>query len=217
MLVTQIPLVDIKNVVLVLLFITAILATIFYRKYKHNFLKYFLPLIWYNVANEFIAPLYSIHISYNNLILFNIYRIVEFTFYFLMYQNLVENKRNKMTIRIFMIIYYISVVVNCFLQDFRSDYFARSFFVGASLIIVSIIIYFSEILNSERIINLNRMLAFWLSIAVFLLYITSIPFKLIMNYNQDSPTIPYIYAGNYAVVFIYYLLINIGLFWSKEE
>ena len=217
MLVTQIPLVDIKNVVLVLLFITAILATIFYRKYKHNFLKYFLPLIWYNVANEFIAPLYSIHISYNNLILFNIYRIVEFTFYFLMYQNLVENKRNKRTIRIFMIIYYISVVVNCFLQDFRSDYFARSFFVGASLIIVSIIIYFSEILNSERIINLNRMLAFWLSIAVFLLYITSIPFKLIMNYNQDSPTIPYIYAGNYAVVFIYYLLINIGLFWSKEE
>ncbi len=217
MLVTQIPLVDIKNVVLVLLFITAILATIFYRKYKHNFLKYFLPLIWYNVANEFIAPLYSIHISYNNLILFNIYRIVEFTFYFLMYQNLVENKRNKKTIRIFMIIYYISVVVNCFLQDFRSDYFARSFFVGASLIIVSIIIYFSEILNSERIINLNRMLAFWLSIAVFLLYITSIPFKLIMNYNQDSPTIPYIYAGNYAVVFIYYLLINIGLFWSKEE
>lgn len=217
MLISQVPLVDIKNVVLVLLFITATLATIFYRKYKHNFLKFFLILIWYNVANEFLAPLYSSTIFYNNSILYNIYRIAEFTFYLLLYQNLVVDKRHKKTIRLFLIIYYISVIVNCFLQDFCTEYFAKSFFFGASLVIVSIIIYFSEILNSERIINLNRMFAFWLSIAVFLLYVTSIPFKLIMNYNQDSPTIPYIYAGNYAVVFIYYLLINIGLFWSKEE
>ena len=217
MLISQIPLVDLKNVVLVLLFITAILATLFYRKYKHNFLKFFLVLIWYNVATEYLAPLYSTYINYNNSILFNIYRIVEFTFYFLLYQNLVVNKKHKKAIRAFLIIYYISLIVSFFLQDFTTEYFARSFFIGASLIIVSIIIYFSEILNSEKILTLNRMYAFWLSTAAFLLYITSIPFKLVMNYNQDSPTIPYIYAGNYAVVFVYYLLINIGLFWSKEE
>lgn len=217
MLISQIPLTDIRNVVLVLLLITAIMAAAFYKKYNNSFLKYFLPLICYNVSNEFLAPYYSTYISYNNVLLFNIYRIVEFTFYFLLYHNLVVNKRHKNTIKLFLIIYYISVIVNCFLQDFCTDYFVRPFFVGSSLIIVSIIIYFAEILNSERIINLNRMFAFWLSIAVFLLYTTSIPFKLIMNYNHDSPTIPYIYAGNYAVVFIYYLLINIGLFWSKEE
>lgn len=217
MLGSQIPLVDIRNAVLVLLLITAVLATIFYRKYRHSALKYFLILIWYNVATEYFAPYYSEYFSYNNVILFNIYRVVEFTFYFILYHNLVVSYKHKLTIRIFLGLYYISFITNYFVEDIVTEYFAKSFFVGASLIILSIIIYFSEILNSEKIININRMFSFWISIAVFLSYVTTIPFKFILNYNQDSPTIPYIYAGNYAVVFIFYLLIIIGLFWSKEE
>lgn len=213
----QIPLEIIKDGVLYFLITTAILATIFYRKYSSTFLKYFLPLIWIELAIELFGPYYSEHINHNNTIIFNIYRLIEFTFYFLLYHHLVTKPQNKKLISIFLVIYCLTVIINCFIEDFRFQYFSNTYFIGASLIIISIVLYFSEILNSEKIIIITRMFSFWISIAVFIYYVTSIPFKVIVNYYQDSSTIPYIYAFNYAVVFIFYLIISIGLFWSKKE
>lgn len=217
MFLSQIPLELFKNGVLYFLIITVILATVFYKKYNSTFLKYFLPLIWFELATELFAPYYSAHFNHNNTIIYNIYRLVEFSFYFLLYRHLVVKPQNRKFIGIFLVIYYLSVFINCFIQNFRLDYFSNTYFVGASLIVISIVLYFSEILNSEKIIIVTRMFSFWISIAVFIYYVTSIPFKVIINYYKYSPTIPYIYAFNYAVVFIFYLIISIGLFWSKKE
>lgn len=213
----QIPIELLRDGVMYFLVITAILATIFYRKYNDTFLKYFVFLIWYNVANEFFARYYSAHIAYNNMVLYNIYRVVEFSFYFLLYQDLVIKQKHKKIIRIFFVLYLLSVVGNCFVDNFFTTYFANTFFVGALFIIISIMLYFSEILNSEKIINVTRLFSFWISIAVFMQYTTTIPFKIMMNYYQNSPTIPYIYASNYLVMFIFYLIISIGLFWTTRE
>lgn len=215
--VLQFTLQDLRSVVLFCIVCTAIAATIFYKKYNTTFLKYFLILIWYNVVNEFVAPLYSDNISYNNVVLYNVYRVVEFSFYLLLYYNLVNNKTLKKIILGFLIFYYISVIVNCFYQNFQYDYFSNTYFVGATLILISIILYFSEILNSEKIVLVNRMFAFWISIAAFLYFVTSIPFKLIINFYEESATIPYIYISNYALGFIFYLILLIGLLWSKEK
>lgn len=197
--------------------IAAVLALIFYYKYKGTFLRYFVILIWYSIANEFLAKYYSENINKNNHILFNIYRVVEFSFYFFLYRNIIETKLYKKIITIFSIIYYVSVLINCFFQDFRYQYFSNTYFIGALFIIISIVFYFSEILNSEKIISFTKTFIFWISIAVFLLYITSIPFKVMTNFYQDLPVIPYIYIANYAVVFIFCLLISVGLIWSKAE
>ena len=217
MLFKEIPIEVIIKGVTIFLVVTAFLATIFYKKYDQTFLKYFLVLIWYDVATELIAPFYSSHISHNNILIFNIYRFVEFSFYFLLYQNLVTNLRVKKIIKVFFGIYLVSVIINLFVQDLIYEYFSNTYYIGASLIIISIILYFSEILNSEKIINITRMFSFWISIAVFMLYITTVPFKAISKYYENSPDIPYIYVVNILVVLIFYLIISIGLLWSKKE
>ena len=217
MLFKEIPIEVIIKGVTIFLVVTAFLATIFYKKYDQTFLKYFLVLIWYDVATELIAPFYSSHISHNNILIFNIYRFVEFSFYFLLYQNLVTNLRVKKIIKVFFGIYLVFVIINLFIQDLVYEYFSNTYYIGASLIIISIILYFSEILNSEKIINITRMFSFWISIAVFMLYITTVPFKAISKYYENSPDIPYIYVVNILVVLIFYLIISIGLLWSKKE
>lgn len=213
----EIPIEVIIKGVTIFLIVTAFLATIFYKKYNQTFLKYFLVLIWYDVATELVGPFYSEHIFHNNILIFNIYRVVEFSFYFLLYINLVTNLKYKKIIRVFFGLYLASVFINLFIQNFVFEYYSNTYFVGASLIVFSIILYFSEILNSEKIIRITRMFSFWISIAVFMLYITTVPFKAISKYYENSPDIPYIYLVNILVVFIFYLIITIGLFWSKKE
>lgn len=208
---------NIRDWVFVAEIITAILALIFYKKYKGTFLRYFLFLIWYSIANEVFAMYYVKNINQNNLVLFNINKILEFSFYLFLYRSFVETKIHKKIISGFIIVYYFSVLINCFFQNFLYEYFSNTYFVGAVFITSSIVMYFSEILNSEKIIYINRTFIFWLSIAVFLLYITSIPFKVIMNYYQDSPSLPIIYLANFAVVFLFCILVVIGLIWSKAE
>lgn len=217
MLFKEIPIEDIIKGVTIFLVVTAFLATIFYKKYNKTFLKYFLVLIWCTVATELLGCYYSVYISHNNIVVYNVYRVIEFSFYLLLFQNLVTKPRQKKIIKIFLGVYLVSVVINLFIQNFILDYFTNTYYIGASLVIISIILYFSEILNSEKIINVTRMFSFWISIAVFMLYITTVPFKAISKYYEDSPNIPYIYVANLLVVFVFYFIITIGLFWSKEE
>ena len=208
---------NIRDWVFIAEIITAILALVFYKKYKSTFLRYFLFVIWYSIANEVFAMYYVKHINENNLVLFNVNKVLEFSFYLFLYRSLVETKIHKKIITAIIGLYYLSVLINCFFQNFLYEYFSNTYFVGAVFIISSIVMYFSEILNSEKIIYINRTFIFWLSIAVFLLYITSIPFKVIMNYYQESSVLPVIYLANFAVVFIFCILISIGLIWSKAE
>ena len=208
---------NIRDWVFIAEIITAILALVFYKKYKGTFLRYFLFIIWYSIVNEVFAMYYAKHINENNLVLFNVNKVLEFSFYLFLYRSLVETKIHKKTITVFIVLYYFSLLINCFFQNFLYEYFSNTYFLGAVFIISSIVMYFSEILNSEKIIYINRTFIFWLSIAVFLLYITSIPFKVMMNYYQESPVLPMVYLANFAVVFLFCILVSIGLVWSKAE
>ena len=61
------------------------------------------------------------------------------------------------------------------------------------------------------------MMVFWISIGLLLFLLPNIPFNVIRNYYKTSPTIPYIYAVNFLLVFIYNLIIISGFIWSSKE
>ena len=69
---------NIRDWVFIAEIITAILALVFYKKYKSTFLRYFLFVIWYSIANEVFAMYYVKHINENNLVLFNVNKVLVF-------------------------------------------------------------------------------------------------------------------------------------------
>lgn len=214
----NIPLADLKDFFTYFQIVTAIAGSMCYYKYKDTYLKYFLFLLWYIVLNDLAAKLYSINISIYNVFFYNIFQIVSFTFYLLLFKNVVKSLKNKKIISILLTFYYTSYLINLlFIDDFFKDYFSNTYVIGAALIITSILIFLYEILKSDIILHINKMMVFWISIGLLLMYLPNIPFNVIRNYYQDSATIPYIYAVNFLLVFVFNIIIISGFIWSSKE
>lgn len=197
--------------------VPAILGSYFYYKYKKSFLKYFLILLWYTVFNDFFGQYYQNHIDNNNSILYNIYQVVQVSFLLILYKNSVFKLSSKKKLSVFLLIYYIAFIINCFFDSFKTNYFVTTYLIGAVFIIIGIILYFLEILNSDKIIYINKILLFWISIALLVYFVPSIPFYVVRKYYINSPTIPYIYYLNFFLIFLLNVFYITGFIWSGKE
>lgn len=215
--ITIIPLHDIKTFLTYFQIVTALVGTFNYYKYKSTFLKYFLYLLWYVVINDFSAKLYSENVSIYNAFLYNIYQFISFSFFFLMYEKAVKSVVNKNVIQVLKIIYYLIFTYYIFYENFVEDYFSTAYMIGGFFVICAVTLFLLEILNSHKIIHINKMLIFWISIALLLSVLPNIPFNVIRKYYYDSATIPYIYTASYLLVFIYNILIISGFIWCSKE
>lgn len=209
---------EFKTAITFLQVMTAIIGTFYYYKYNNSSLKYFLILLWYTVFNDYFAVLYLRYVDdSSNVVLYNVYQIIRFCITFLIYRMAIESRRSKEIITAFILLYLSSVVVNSCYEIFLQDYFVITFIIGAIFIVISISLYFSEILNSNKIIYINKLLLFWISVALLVYFVPSIPFYVVRKYYINSPTIPYIYFLNYFLVFVINLIFIAGFIWSEKE
>lgn len=208
---------DIKYSGLILEIITAIVATIYYPKYKNSFTKYLLPFLWYVAINDIVAGIYSVKVSIYNAPFFNVFQIIFTVYYLSLYKSVVVSLKFKKFISYFILIYLFSFVIATIVDDFFRFHLSLSYITGSILIVTSIILYFSEILNSDKIIRINKMLMFWISIGLLISLLPDIPFDVVRRYYEKSPTIPYIYVVTFLLVITYNLLLISGFIWSEKE
>lgn len=213
----NITVLDIRNCGLIIEIITAVVATIYYSKYKYSPAKYLLLLLWYTAINEVVAGIYSLKVSIYNAPFFNIFQVI-FTIYYLnLYKSVIESLKYKKLISYFVLIYIVSFAIALIVDDFFRFHLSLSYITGSILIVISIILYFSEILNSDKIIKINKMLMFWISIGLLISLLPDIPFDVIRKYYAKSPTIPYIYVVSYLLVISYNFLLISGFIWSEKQ
>lgn len=205
------------NFVLWFQVVAAIIGTIYYYKYKQtNFLKYFIFLLYYMAVNEFAALYYSRNIKIQNSVFFNIAQIFEFSFFLILYQKTLVKSIYKKILVVFLVLYYLSIVFFCVVDNFIEDFFGISYIIGSFFTSIGIIFYLAEILNSDRVFHLFRSLLFWISIGMLMYYVPSIPFWIVRRYFESSSIIPSIFYLNYFLVFLYNLLFIIGFIWSQK-
>jgi hypothetical protein len=207
----------VKEILTYFQLVTAIFATIYFKKYNEGFIKYFLVFLWYTVINDFFGKYYSIYINNNNKIFYNIYQIVQFGFYLTLFYFNIKNKTNKNVILLFLSLYFVSILINCSYENFITSYFQTTYIIGAAFTVIAIIMYFSEILNSDKIIIINKILLFWISTAILIYYLPSIPFMVVQKYYIKSLTLPYINIAKYFLVFVLNVLFISGFIWSKKD
>jgi hypothetical protein len=208
---------ELKYSGLIIQFITAVVATFYYPKYKNSHTKYLLPFLWYVALNDVIGGIYSAYVSKYNVPFYNIYQIVFTVYYLSLFKSVVESLKFKRLISYFILIYLFSFFVATLTDDFFKYHLSLSYITGSLLIVTSILFYFSEILNSDKIIRINKMLMFWISVGLLISLLPDIPFDVIRRYYEKSPTIPYIYAVTFALVITYNLILISGFIWSEKE
>lgn len=179
----------IKELAFYIQYLTFILSLIFCKEYKdYSFYKFFvmylLTIVLFNLLATFIFPL-------DNFELFNIYTFFEFNIFVLIFYNLLEQKKKIRLLKILAIIFNIMYVSSFYLETLKMYTVSIEGFFNSVLIIL----YFAELLNSEKILNYKKILTFWVSVGFLLFYLTSVPFftLLLLNMFDTRAMFPIIY------------------------
>jgi len=214
-------------------FLAAIVGSIYYKKYKHTFLKYFLIILWYTVINEFcsyIITKYNIeYLSFlgvrfletRNVIFtmlqYNIYHLINFSFLFLVYAHFIKKINQKKIIYTLLLVYIFSFFINMLFQNYIYEMQTIPYLVASISIIACIILYFSQILNSDEILDIKNNLLFYISIGYLLYLVGNLPVRVIRNYFYELPNLIYILNISSVLSIIMNFCFIAGFIWSKKQ
>lgn len=209
---------NLKYYLLLFQFITTVIGTFYYYKYNNSSLKLYLYLLWYTCINDSVGLCFQyLFDAPNNFSIYNVYQFIRIITLLLIYDRFVENIKNSIIIKFFMLLYILSIIINLFVENFWNDYFINTFIIGASFITITIFIYLFEVLKSNKILYISESLLFWISFANLIYFVPNIPFYIIRKYYSNSSTIPYIFMVNYFLIFIHYSILILGFTWSKPK
>jgi len=199
--------------------ITAITGSIFYYKYKNTYLKYFLFLLWYIVLNEFLGFYTRVYLEMNNSRIYNIYYIINFTFLLSIYKHFLQKKLFKTCVKIFIIVYWSTCIINAFYENFLEVAQIVPYIIVSSFLIISILLYFVEILQSERILNINKELLFWISIGLLLFHIGYIPYKIVQKFYDSiaSANLENLRSLFFSLILILNICYITGFIWRQPS
>jgi len=173
--------------------IVAIIASFVYNKYKNTFLKYFLIILWFIVFIDLVARFFYLTRGYNYII-YNVYHLINFCFLLILYRTAVKKKIHKKWILFFLVVYIFSFFINLFIQNYTTQIQTTPFIIGAITIIVSIVFYFSEVLNTNQVLHISKSLLFWISTGLLLYFVGKIPIRMVKNHWEE--------VNNYEIILI---------------
>ncbi|OIP46282.1 MAG: hypothetical protein COZ16_00485 [Flavobacteriaceae bacterium CG_4_10_14_3_um_filter_31_253] len=193
----------IKDIGIYFQYISLIMSCLYFKKYeKSTFYKYFI-IYFLNIV--VINTIITIWFKFDNHWLYDIYTFFEFNIFALIYYHLIKEKKK---LRILMIFVFIFNVIY-----FSSFYFSFINSIVIPLVGVFnstfIILYFSELLNSDKILNYTKLFPFWMSVGFLLFYLTSVPFFTLLSLNMFDNRL--MFPIIYYLTIVFHLVINYGL------
>lgn len=187
-------------------FVTFFVALILFKKIKTPFYKYFLMY----VSAIFIVELLASHfIEKNNFYLYNIYTFFEFNLIVLMYYSLTKEKISHTIFKYFLVIFNLIYFLSFILKSIEK----YNVILLAIFISICSIVYLRELLNSNKIINYNSNLFFWITVGILLYYLPTIPLFYLIYVKSFDTSLFYIL---HIFTVITHLCFIFGLLWSRK-
>ncbi len=124
----------------------------------------------------------------SNVILYNIFTILEFCFYFFVLSRIVVNKKMKRFIFFILVLYPFIAVTNIFLNHSVAVFQTKSYSLGCLLIVAFCIYYYYELFQLPFAIDLLREPAFWICSGLLFYFSCSFPLFGFLN-SLKSPSL----------------------------
>ena len=196
---------------------TAIIGTVFYYKYRdEKILKLFIFLIWYVAINELVG----LYLKLNgeiNAIIHNIYNLINFTFFLILYRYYIDNYKHKKIIMFMGIVYVLAFIINGFYENYFTEYQRFPYIIGGLSLVISVILYFIDLLNSEKVLKASKDLLFWISVGLLIYFVGNLPFRIIRNYYSQLADATIILLVNITLTFILNICFIIGFICSHKK
>jgi len=184
--------------------LVAALAGVYYlnKKVSLNKSDYFLVyFLWFTFFVEVIgiyAPFaYFSNYEYfgfikgtlfeNNIWLYNIYLLVSYSFFIYYFRSFLQKAKEKKVLKILFFLFLFLGSINLFYNGvFFKDYSLFSTIIGSLLVLISVILFYFNILKSDKIINLKKHLPIYVSIGVLVFNLCITPFDIFSKYFSEE-------------------------------
>ncbi len=197
--------------------LAALVGTFYFYKYKRDFLKYFLIILWYTAINEFLGfTLTKMGVAVN-IIIYNIFHFINFSFLFLLFNKCLKIERHKKFTKLFLAIYVLSFFVNMWFQNYIFQIQTIPYLIASVLLITSIVFYFSEILNTNEVLFIKTNIMFWISVGYLLYLAGNIPIRVIRNYLFELVDLKDILEISSVLSIIMNICFILGFIWGEKD
>lgn len=196
--------------------ITLLFSVFCYKKYNHNLqLKLWVLFLGYSFVNEIIGFYFGYIVGVRNYVLSNTWSLVSAFFYMLFFLNSIKSTTKRKLIISFISIFAIYNIISIlFYRDYQNQYFVDSYILGELFIVLTIMIYYAELLKIDSILNFKNSLFFWISIGVLIFNIGIIPVFVIAELIDYQGVFRYIILGLNIVMTLSFIT---GFLISKKE
>ena len=153
----------------------------FRKKYNHNSaLRLWLYFIIYSFLSEVIGYYFVQILEIRTTLINNTWFIVSIFFYMLFFLSKIESRLKKNAIKSLVLVYFIFIILSVlFFNNYVNESMTNSFIIGALFIVVTIMLFFTELLKSDVVLYIQKSLFFWISIGVLIFNIGLLPVLII--------------------------------------
>lgn len=206
-----------KYIVLALYVLVAVLSIIRFPVLKTSLLRFFPLLVISNLIIDGGGYLLTFIVD-NNVLLYNLYNLPYFIFIFALFREASSSNQNRKIMRLFQgLILLAFVIVFSQMNIFYINHYPVVVF-GNVLSIITIILYFIEILESDRVILIKYDTLFWISLGLLLFLTGATPIEIIRNiFEYESTLFQSLGIINYMLIIIMNICFIVGLLVTKPK
>ncbi len=198
-------------------FVAWVIAVLSYRKYFDTVLKYLPVLIAYTFFTELLGYFIKYHenfqffsderYNWHNVIIYNIYQVVVFSFFYWVYWKTVVKSEHKTWIKYGAIITLAAYLVSLFFQDpFHTNLYYADL-VGSMVLLFTIYLYAREKKEDKSPYPLRQNLLFWVSLGLAVFYLF-FPFIFLIGYLEYEIWAQY----NFQTILVILIVLMYSLF-----
>ncbi len=202
-----------KQIYLITIFLSTLTGLYHYRRFP-LYLKAFAILLVITTIIEIIG-----HFTKNNLWMFNLFGVVEFSFILLIYRSLFISSKLKKVLLSFSILSTLAYLTNWLFFQGLNTFNNYSFAFSCVLVTTTVLLYYHQLLNDNNPEPLVRVPMFWISTGILLFYSCNIFFMGLLNYiMQVSMNLAIqLYTIIHILNIIMYSLYSIGFICSATS
>ncbi len=187
--------------------LAAIIGSVYSFKYhKERGSRYLIYFLWLTVfvevffgwlpyfiqENEFFHYLRGTILERNSWI-YNIEVIIKFLFYSYFFLSYIKNKKMRKTLNYGMIFFFITTIINLIFSNiFFETISSYTYITGSILLMISIVFYFMEIMNTDEILYFKKTLPFYIAVGALLFHLSMTPLFIYSRYYSNSRSPEYV-------------------------
>ena len=195
-------------------FIAAIVATAYFKKYRHSSERYFLYFLWFTffieVLGAALKPFCPIVLSW----IYSGFSFVSVIFYFYWYYQILKTKQLRIVVIVFASLFTLMTTLAYILPDELKNQ-GYAFVVGSIGVLILTLFHFYRLLNSNEVLIIKHKLSFWISTGLLLFYVGIIPLVLLTKTLVISPLSRILIL--ISLNLILYGCYVIGFIWTRKK